>query len=295
MASGGVIRIRPDGSGLEVVSTGERNPLSVALTAADDLFTYGNDDDSKKWPNSLTHHIVGGHHGYPYEFLTAPFRALPIVAGHFGGSGTQGICYNEDGLPDRYRGNLFFCDWGLQAVFRHEIAPEGGTFRLVQREPLVEKGDLADFRPFAIAPDADGSSLLLVDWAFNGWLVDGPRTGRLYRLTYTGPDRVQPTPRPSGTDPASRIEALDHPSLAVRLESQRILARQGKVGPLVARLQQKDRPTGRNHALWALDAIGDARGRSAIRAMLADPEVAVRRQAVRSVGHPSRPRGDAVA
>jgi glucose/arabinose dehydrogenase len=93
MSTGGVIRIRPDGSGLEVVSTGERNPLSVALTASDDIFTYGNDDDSKKWPNSLTHHIVGGHHGYPYEFLAAPDRALPIVAGESGGSGAQGIGY----------------------------------------------------------------------------------------------------------------------------------------------------------------------------------------------------------
>ena len=73
---GGVIRVRPDGTGLEVVSTGECNPLSVALSATDEVFTYGNDDDSKKWPNSLTHHIVGGHYGYPYQFLTAPHRAL---------------------------------------------------------------------------------------------------------------------------------------------------------------------------------------------------------------------------
>src|SRR5262249_35964511 len=47
---GGVIRVRPDGTGLEVVSTGERNPLSVALSASDEIFTYGNDDDSKQWP-----------------------------------------------------------------------------------------------------------------------------------------------------------------------------------------------------------------------------------------------------
>ena len=286
MAGGGVIRVRPDGSGLEVVSTGERNPLSVALTAADDIFTYGNDDDSKKWPNSLTHHIVGGHYGYPYEFLTAPFRALPIVAGQFGGAGTQGICYNDDGLPARYRGNLFFCDWGLQAVFRHEVAPEGGTFRVVHSDPVVEKGNLADFRPFAIAPDADGASLVLVDWAYNGWLAGGPRTGRLYRLRYTGPDRVRPAPRPSGTDPAARIEALDHPSLTVRLEAQRTLVAQGNaaVGPLISRLKTKTRATGRVHALWALDAIGTPEARRAIRAMLADPEDSLRMQAARSVG-----------
>ena len=81
LKGGGVIRIRPDGTDLEVVSTGERNPLSAVLTDRDDVFTYGNDDDSRKWPNSLTHHIVGGHYGYPYEFLNAPWRALPVVAG----------------------------------------------------------------------------------------------------------------------------------------------------------------------------------------------------------------------
>ena len=286
MSSGGVIRIRPDGTGLEVVSTGERNPLSVALTANDDVFTYGNDDDSKKWPNSLTHHVVGGHYGYPYEFLTAPFRALPIVDGQFGGSGAQGLCYNEDGLPASFRGNLFFCDWGLQAVFRHEVAPAGGTFRLVKKTPLVEKGELADFRPFSIAVGADGSCFYLVDWAFNGWLADGPKTGRLFRLTYTGSDRVGPSPKPTGTDLATRIEGLDHPSLASRLESQRVVASKGAgaVGPLLGRLKAADPGRGRVHALWALDAIGTPEARLAIRSSLADPDPNVRLQAARSSG-----------
>ena len=286
MASGGVIRIRPDGTGLEVVSTGERNPLSVALTANDDVFTYGNDDDSKKWPNSLTHHIVGGHYGYPYEFLTAPFRALPVVDGQFGGSGAQGICYNEDGLPARYRGNLFFCDWGLQAVSRYEIAANGGTFRVLKRSPLVEKGDLADFRPFSLAIDADGSSFTLVDWAYNGWLADGPKTGRLFRLTYTGTDRARPAPRPTRPELAVRIEGLDHPAMAVRLESQRLIATKGAeaVGPLAGRLKAPESGPGRVHALWSLDAIGGPEARLAIRSVLADPDASVRCQAARSCG-----------
>ncbi len=97
LRGGGVIRIRPDGTGLEVVSTGERNPLSVALSATDEVFTYGNDDDSKRWPNSLTHHIVGGHYGYPYEFLTAPSRALPIMGGQAGGAGRRGSATTRTG------------------------------------------------------------------------------------------------------------------------------------------------------------------------------------------------------
>jgi putative heme-binding domain-containing protein len=284
---GGVIRVRRDGTGLEVVSTGERNPLSVALSAADDVFTYGNDDDSRKWPNSLTHHIAGGHYGYPYQFLSAPHRALPIIFGEVGGSGAQGICYNEDGLPAEYRGNLFFCDWGLQTVFRFEIKKAGGTFALTRRSALVSRGEVPDFRPFSMAVAADSQSLWLVDWAYNGWLAAGPRTGRLYRLYYTGTSSALPTvPRPVGDDQTVRLESLDHPALAVRLQSQRILEQKGPATTtlLIRRLKAPEPETGRLHALWALDSIGGADARRAIGSMLADPSSKVRLQAARSVG-----------
>ena len=286
---GGVIRIRPDGTGLEVVSTGERNPLSVALSATDEIFTYGNDDDSKKWPNSLTHHIVGAHYGYPYQFLTAPFRTLPIMDGQVGGSGTQGICYNEDGLPQSYRGNLFFCDWGLQTVFRYAIEPSGGTFRVKSKTAFVTKGDLSDFRPFSLAVSNDPRSLYLVDWAFAGWLADGPKTGRLFRLAYTGDDRPTLGPRPTGIDAAALIGALDHPALSVRRDAQVMLAKKG-AGALPAlskRLAETSPETGRIHAIWTLDAINTPEARKAIRGALIDSSPVIRLQAARSAGNRS--------
>ncbi|MFO0951572.1 MAG: HEAT repeat domain-containing protein [Isosphaeraceae bacterium] len=283
---GGVIRIRPDGTGLQVVSTGERNPLSVALNSVDEVFTYGNDDDSKRWPNSLTHHIVGAHFGYPYEFLASPSRTLPVMSGQIGGSGTQGVCYNEAGLPAAYQGNLFFTDWGLQTVFRYTIERNGGTFRVRSKTPFVTKGDLEDFRPFSMAVTPDGTGFYLVDWAFMGWLADGPKTGRLYRLTYEGADRPKATPRPSLTDPAACLAALDHPAHTVRLAAQRALARDGQAAvPLLAeRLRKSGTTTGRLHALWGLDAVGGDDARKAIREVLADADPEVRRQAARSVG-----------
>lgn len=42
---GGVLRFRPDGSHLEVYSTGTRNHLDVAINAEDEIFTYDNTDD----------------------------------------------------------------------------------------------------------------------------------------------------------------------------------------------------------------------------------------------------------
>ena len=301
LQGGGVIRIRPDGTGLEVVSTGERNPLSAMLTAHDDIFTYGNDDDSKKWPNSLTHHIPGAHYGYPYRFLTAvgepvklpsgitiksPRRALPVTGGEIGGSGTQGLCYLEAGLPDEYRGNLFVTDWGLATVFRYVLEPKGATFKVKSREPFIEKGEMTDFRPFSIASSPVDGSLYLVDWAFVGWLADGPRTGRLYHLTYEGKDRPRPpAPRPLKTA-QDALAALDGPSRFARLEAEMNLRDLGPqvVDSLVARVGKPGADVGRLHALWALAMIGGPKAHTAIAATLSDPEAVVRAQAAKSVG-----------
>ncbi|HEY2157126.1 MAG TPA: HEAT repeat domain-containing protein, partial [Isosphaeraceae bacterium] len=307
MKGGGVIRIRPDGSDLEIVSTGECNPLSVALTDRDEVFTYGNDDDSKRWPNSLTHHIVGGHYGYPYEFLTAPWRCLPVTGGQVGGVGAQAIIYNEDGLAPKYRGNLFACDWGLQTVFRYELARAGATFKVVKREPLVTKGGLGDFRPFSIAVDADLNGLILVDWAFNGWLSEGPKTGRVYRLRYQGDDSIPPTHpfAPPGDQLSGQaFVSLLRSAHAVRLAAQRFLVRQSPPGPLRPELLPNldleaglrwylwdsadnvsvNRVTLKLHAVWRLDAINTPTARAAIRSALEHDTAAVRCQAVRSCG-----------
>jgi HEAT repeat protein/glucose/arabinose dehydrogenase len=286
LPGGGVIRVRPDGTGLEVVSTGERNPRSIALSATGEIFTLGAGDAGKRWPGGLTHHIAGGHYGYPYQFLTAPFRALPVMGGEAGEAGTQGVCYDEDGLPGRYRGNLFVCDWGRQSVVCFEIRKTGGTFAVARQTAVVTKGHLANFHPLALAATADGTGCWIVDWANDTWRSAGSEAGRLYRLTCTGDDRVSPKPRPQGTDPAIRIEALDHPALSVRLDSQRILAGQGEAAlvPLTRRLHTDKPETGRLHALWALDAIGGAAARQAIRESLRDPFALLRLQAARSCG-----------
>src|SRR5262249_19809547 len=178
-----------------------------------------------------------------------------------GGAGAQGICYNEGSLPSEYHGNLFFCDWGLQTVLRFAIRKAGGSFALERRTVLVSKGNTADFRPFSLAVAADGASLWLIDWAYNGYLADGPQTGRLFRLRYQGKGLNAPASRPTSLAMADRLNALDHPALSVRLESQRILARVGApaVPALVERLNRPQPETGRLHVLWALDLIGGPR------------------------------------
>ncbi len=65
MQGGGIIRFRPDGTALEIFSTGTRNHLEVCLDAEDNAFTLDNTDDGNGWWTRLTHHIEGGYYGYP--------------------------------------------------------------------------------------------------------------------------------------------------------------------------------------------------------------------------------------
>ncbi len=65
---GGVVRVRPDGTDLETVCTGQRNIMSVALDAEDNGFTRDNDAEGG-WENNFCHVIDGGHFGWPWEFF----------------------------------------------------------------------------------------------------------------------------------------------------------------------------------------------------------------------------------
>ena len=161
---------------------------------------------------------------------------------------------------------------------RYELRKSGASFAVARRSEIVTRGAGRDFHPSALAVISDGMGLWLVDEASGVDPAQRARSGRLYRLTYTGSDRKPQSPKPQGDDTQVRISALDHPASLVRLESQRIVAGQGEaaIPGLTRRLKTPEPETGRLHALWALDAIGTtmAQGgdsRSPFRSLAADP------------------------
>jgi len=282
MRGGGVVRIRPDGTGLEVVSTGDCRTTGLVLSAADDVFTFGGEGAAGRWPKGLVHQISGANYGYPHQFATAAFRALPVMSKLGDGAAGRGDAYNESGLPDEYRGNLFFCDPDDQTVYRLEARKAGGSFALAKRVPFVTRGTAASFRPVAIAARGDGLGF---------WLVD-EGAGRLYRVSYkadgAGPmlSRIRDISRVQDWPPEDWIKALDDPALSVRLEAQDRLAASGAsaLEPLADRLRGAEPVAGRVHALWALDDLETAEARGVIRSVLRDPAAGVRLQAARSCG-----------
>ena len=125
VVGGGVLRCRLDGTGLEVFSTGTRNHLEPNLDDRDNLFTYDNTDDGLGWWTRVTHHIDGGYYGYPFDYHNRKDRMLPRMAEYGGGSPCGGVFYGEDAWPEKYRGLLFWAEWGQRVVRAIRFEPDG--------------------------------------------------------------------------------------------------------------------------------------------------------------------------
>jgi putative heme-binding domain-containing protein len=291
---GGVVRLRPDGSGLEIFSTGVRNILDVAITSDDELFTYDNTDE-QRWMSRLTHMVDGGFYGYPYDFIPQRPYTLWMMADYGSGAATGAFAYTEDALPNDYRDNLFLADFGKRQILRVRIAREGGSFRVDEREDLFSDVP-AEFRPVGIALDHEGRSIYICDWQHRD-TKDKVQVGRLLKLTYSGTIHSNPKPawhmpaamgRPFQATEEELISGLSHSSRQVRLVAQRRIAERGAAAiPLLNALlaDSNAAPVARWHALWALGAIdGGTQSRAAIIRAAADAEASVARQALRQLG-----------
>ena len=259
VVGGGILRCRLDGTGLEVFSTGTRNHLEPNLDDRDNLFTYDNTDDGLGWWTRVTHHIDGGYYGYPFDYHDRTDRMLPRMAEYGGGSPCGGVFYGEDVWPEKYRGRLFWAEWGRRSVRAFRMRPAGASFKVADVIDFVEAGDVDNFRPLDLALSADGRTLFIADWSMGGWANKTEKLGRVYAVTYAGADRVKTRPRGNDSDPIpAPIRSLDHPAFSERMRAQTALVRQGRnrIGELTAALAgEKTSPLAKRHLVWILDGI----------------------------------------
>ncbi|MDB6152693.1 MAG: hypothetical protein JWL90_1146 [Chthoniobacteraceae bacterium] len=311
LQGGGIVRCRPDGTQLEVFSSGTRNHLEVDLDAEDNAFTLDNTDDGNGWWTRLTHHIEGGYYGYPFLYkldlsnglvqpgpqkpqsfpgaVTRDERFLPAMTDFGGGSPTGGLCYMSDGLPEQYRGKLLFSEWGQRRVSAIEVARDGATFKFVKNEALVQDGKGGDFRPMQLSVAADGS-LLIADWQWGGW--KGPKTvGTVWRVSWP---EAHPTPRLKDESKAGigeLIAALGHADRDQRLRAEYALAAKGaEIFEKLSLVVKDPGASGlqRMHALWAADGIYGGKGSETklaglVEAVLRDHDFGLVAQALRVI------------
>ena len=193
---GGVLVCDADGSNLEIVSQGFRNPWDIAY---DSGFNWqGTDNDQNEGDRVFTP-FWGSHYGWGHPWSAHwtghehPPTA-PITGPVFHGSGTGIIFYDAKQFPEKYRGAWFFNDWFRRTTFFYQpkwdgalIQPEGG-----QWQPFLTGGD-ALFKPTDIEVGPDGA-LYVLGWgrAYGAEFdKEGNQTneGRIFRVWWPGTDQ----------------------------------------------------------------------------------------------------------
>ncbi|MBL9169584.1 MAG: HEAT repeat domain-containing protein [Verrucomicrobiales bacterium] len=294
MHGGGVVRIRPDGTGLEIFATGLRNIMDAAVNEEDEVFTYDNTDE-KQWMSRLSHIVERGFYGYPYDFNPRQPYILWCMADYGAGAATGAFAETSGVLPGRYEGGLFLADFGKRQVTHVRLARKGGTYEALDPLDLFPNPP-ADFRPVGICSSTDGTAIYICDWQHRDD-KEKVTVGRLFKLTHQTPKEAWPTPpwyTPAASGKLFEAEtselllALQHPSRAIRLTAQRRLSERGNdaIQPLIDLLEEpRVKGITRCHAIWALDAIDEGEaGRAAIVRSIYSLDPAVRRQAVRQLG-----------
>lgn len=306
--TGVVLRCDLDGSNLEVVATGLRNPQELAFNEFGDLFTGDNNSDGGDEAR-LVQIVPGGDSGWRigYQYINSPVRRgpwneeqlwkprfarevgylVPPIANF--ASGPSGLCYNPGtGLDQRYRNRFFLCD------FRGASTISGvRSFELKQNGASYELGESDEFVWSLLATDVDfgpDGSLYITDWT-EGW--DKPGKGRIYRLS--DPARAND---PQLSEVRRLIEVgmsersieelaalLRHADMRIRQRAQFELAARGVEGTAVlwTTARDSDQLLARLHAIWGLGQAGQAAHVDFL-PLLSDKEPEVRAQTAKVLG-----------
>src|SRR5699024_4261482 len=128
MLGGGILRVRPDGTELEVFTHGLRNVYDVAIDPFMNIFTRDNTNDGGGWNIRFSHQIQSGEYGYPTLFKNFTEEIIPALVDAGGGSGTGALFLNDSRWPEKYNNTPMMADWGRNYVYAHYVTPDGPTY-----------------------------------------------------------------------------------------------------------------------------------------------------------------------
>lgn len=216
---GGVVRVRPDGSEMELFTRGQRNIYDVAIDPYMNAFTRDNTNDGGGWDIRLSQVISSANYGYPSLFKNFNDEIMQPLADYGGGSGTGALYLHEPGFPGKFGSALLTCDWGRNIVYLHPLTARGPSFVAAQ-ETFLEIERPTDL-------DVDGRSRLYVgSWRGGQYKYGGEKVGYVARVTH--PDaKAAAFPNLAKADDARLLEYLASPSHVLRINSQREIIRRG--------------------------------------------------------------------
>lgn len=173
MLGGGIMRVRPDGTEMEIYTHGTRNVYDVAIDPYMNVFTRENTNDGGGWNVRFSHHIQSGEYGYPVLFQHFTDEIIPALADLGGGSGTGALFMDEPNWPEQYNHVPMMADWGRSMLYIHRVTADGPTFTQKDEE-FIKLPQITDL-------DVDGSGRLYLS-AWDGAGYSGsPNKGYVVR------------------------------------------------------------------------------------------------------------------
>ena len=174
MLGGGIVRVRPDGTNMEVYTHGTRNVYDVAIDPFMNIFTRENTNDGGGWNIRFSHSIQSGEYGYPLLFQHFTDEIIPALVDVGGGSGTGALYMDEPNWPEKYNHVPMMADWGRSMLYIHRVTPDGPTFTQKDEE-FIKLPQITDL-------DVDGSGRLFLS-AWDGAGYSGsPSKGYVVRV-----------------------------------------------------------------------------------------------------------------
>lgn len=276
---GAVFRCEPDGTHLEVVARGLRNPQELAFNEVGDLFTGDNDSDQgdrERWVQVVEGMDAGWRVGHQHAPLgnagmwnlerlwvpSFPGQAaylVPPIANI--GDGPSGLVFDSGtSLPGALRNRFllaYFKGTSAQSgIYSLGIRPAGASYALTAHDEFIWN---------SLVPDVDlgpDGAIYFADW-HEGWPKSNK--GRIYRATFPEvliDPVVAQTKALLGEGMSKRAEAellelLAHRDMRVRQEAQFELAGRGTIsfGGLLETSWEQANPLARLHAIWGIGQV----------------------------------------
>lgn len=224
LRGGGVVRVKPDGTGMELYARGTRNIYEVAVDPWLNLFARDNTNDGGGWDTRVEYYLGGVDLGYPRKFKNFTDETFPVLGIYGGGSGVGGVYVQEKGFgwPEGYDDALYTCDWGRSAVYRHQLKDKGATFEITQ-DTLLELERVTDMKM-----DAKGNGYV-ASWKGATFSYAGEGAGYIVRISPEKPTGKTPDFNFKGKSSAALVADLTNPdSHMLRIAAQQEILRRGK-------------------------------------------------------------------
>jgi len=143
MLGGGILRVRPDGTEMEVYTHGLRNIYDVAIDPYMNIFTRGNTNDGGGWNIRFSHQIQSGEYGYPVLFKHFTEEIIPALVDVGGGSGTGALFMDDHRWPEQYNQVPMMADWGRNQLYIHRVKTDGPSYTQ-EENPFIKLPQITD-------------------------------------------------------------------------------------------------------------------------------------------------------